>query len=223
MKIQSFALATAALFSMAVIVAGCGSAQSDWAKATSDNTVSAYQNFLAAHPKDQHATAAQTMIVQLQDDNAWGEAKHSGTAAAYQIYLQQSPEGAHAAEARDAMTAMDRAAAWTTAQGANTAASIQAFLEKYPAGPEADQAKTKLKDLTGYRVHLASEKTDAKAQQMLARLKSRLKEQASNLAITPDANGKLFSIDSPGMTEQEAKSACESIRRKHEACQVVMQ
>lgn len=223
MKIQSCGLARAALLSMALIVASCSSAQSDWAKATSDNTISAYQEFLAAHPKDQHANAAQTMILQLQDDNAWSEAKRSGTTAAYQIYLQQSPEGAHAAEARDALTAIDRAAAWKTAQDADTAAYIQAFLQKYPTGLEADQAKIKLKDLTGYRVHLASERTDAKAQQMLTRLKSRLKERASSFTITADANGRSFSIDSPGMTEQEAKSACEFIRRKHDACQVVMQ
>jgi hypothetical protein len=69
-----------------------------------------------------------------------------------------------------------------------TAAAVQAFLQKYPSGPETNQAKAKLKDLTGYRVHLANESSDAKARRKLAQLKSRLTEQASSLAITRDSN-----------------------------------
>ena len=219
MKTQSLAIAAALL--TAALIASCSSAQSDWAKAGRENTVLGYQNFLAAHPNDQHANEAQAMILQLQDDNAWAEAKHSGTSAAYQTYLQQSPQGVHAAEARDKVTAMDRAGAWKSAQGTGTGASIQAFLQKYPTGPEADQAKAKLKDLTGYRVHLASESSDTKAQRKLAQLKARHKDQFQVLIVTPDSSGKSFSIDSQGMTEQEAKSACEAVKLKHEACQVI--
>lgn len=219
MKTQSLAIIAALL--TAGLIAGCSSAQSDWAKAENDNTVLAYQNFLAAHPNDQHANEAQAMILKLQDGNAWAETKHSGTAAAYQSYLQQSPQGAHAAEARDEMTALDRAAAWKSAQGVGTVASVQAFVQKYPTGPEADQAKAKLKDLAGYRVHLASEPSDTKAQRKLAQLKARYKDQFQDLTVTPDSTGKSFSIDSKGMTEQEANSACVAVKRKHEACQVI--
>ena len=84
-------------------------------------------------------------------------------------------------------------------------------------------AKAKLKDLGGYRLHLASESSDEKAQRRVAQLKGRLKDQVQDLTVTPTANGKSFSIDSTGMTEQEAKSACEAIKRKHESCQVVKQ
>lgn len=221
MQTQSLAIAAAALITAALIVASCSSAQSDWAKAGSVNTVAAYQDFLAMHPKDQHANEAQAMILQLQDDNAWAEAKHSGSTAAYQTYLQQSPQGAHATEARDAISAMDRASAWKNAQGAPTAASFEAFLQKYPSGPEADQAKAKLKDLQGYRVHLAKESSDTKAQRKVAQLKSQFKDQFQDLIVTPDSGGKAFSIDSKGMTEQEAKAACEAVRRKHASCEVV--
>jgi hypothetical protein len=219
MKTQSLAIAAALL--TAGLVASCSSAQSDWAKAGSENTILGYQNFLAAHPNDQHANEAQAMVLQLQDDNAWVDAKHSGTTAAYQTYLQQSPQGAHAADARDKVTAMDRAAAWKGAQDAGTGTSIQAFLQKYPIGPEADQAKAKLKDLSSYRVHLASESSDNKAQRKLEQLKARHKDQFQDFIVTPDSSGKSFSIDSQGMTEQEAKSACEAVERKHEACQVI--
>jgi hypothetical protein len=221
MRTQSQAIAASALVGLVLAMAGCSSAQSDWAKASSDNTVVAYQNFLAGHPNDQHATEAKAMLLQLQDDNSWAEARHTGTIASYQLYLQQSPQGTHAGEARDAITSIDREAAWKAAQTAGTATSMQAFLQKYPTGAEAEQAKTKLKDLTGYRVSLASESSNDKAQRKLAQLTARFGDQLHELVVTPDANGRSFSVDSNGMTEQEAKNACDAVKRKHQFCQVV--
>ena len=119
------------------------------------------------------------------------------------------------------MTSMDRAAAWKTVQSDETAVAVEAFLQKYPTGPEADQAKTKLKELTGYRVRLASESSDDKAERKLTQLKARFGDQLQDLVVTPDANRKSFFIDSGGMTEQAATRACESIKRKHLTCQVV--
>jgi len=222
MKIQPPAIAAAALLSLAVAIIGCSSAMSDWAKAANENTVSSYQGFLAAHPKDQHASEAQAMILQLQDDNGWAEARDTGTDAAYQTYLQRYPQGTHSGAARDTMTSIDRATAWKTAQGeGGTAASVQAFLQKYPTGPEADQAKAKLKDLTGYGVRLARESSDVKAQRKLSQLKARFGDTLHDLVVTPDASGKSLFIDSSGMTEHEAERACDAIKHKHQACQVV--
>ena len=220
MKTRS-AIAAASLCGLALAIAGCGSSTADWNKASNENTVAAYQGFVAAHPKDPHASEAQALILQLQDDNSWAEAKRTATTAAYQTYLQQYPQGAHAGDARDAMKSMDRAAAWKTAQGAATATSVQAFLRQYPTGPEADQAKAKLKDLTGYRVRLASEPSEDRAQRKLARLQARFGEQLQGLLVTPDANGKSFSVDSAGMTEPQARTACEAVKHKHQGCQVV--
>jgi hypothetical protein len=42
-----------------------------------------------------------------------------------------------------------------------------------------------------------------------------------DLVVTPDVNDKSFSVVSGGMTEQEAKSACDGIKRKHQSCDVV--
>jgi len=222
MKTQPRAIAAAALLTLVLTIASCSSAKSDWTKAADANTVSAYQNFLAAHPKDEHASEAQAMILKVQDDNSWAEAKFTGTAAAYQSYLQQYPQGTHSGEAQDAVTSIDRAAAWKTAQGeGGTAASVQAFLQKYPTGLEAEQAKAKLKDLTRYRVRLASESSDVKAERELMQLKVRFGDALHDLVVTPDTSGKSFFIDSAGLTEQEAKSACDAIQHKHQACQVV--
>lgn len=221
MKSQSVAVTAAALLGVVLTISGCSSAQSDWTNATNANTVFAFQNFLTAHPKNEHYMEAQAKILQLQDDNGWIEAQHTGTTAAYQTYVQQFPQGSHAAAAHDAMTSMDRAAAWKAAQSYGTTVAVEAFLQKYPTGPEADQAKTKLKDLSGYRVRLASVSSDDKAERKLTQLKARFGDQLHNLVVTPDANRKSFFIDSGGMTEPGATHACESIKRKHLSCQVV--
>ena len=223
-KTHPLPTAAQALVSLTLAIASCSSAKSDWTKAGNENTVPAYQNFLAAHPKDEHASEAHAMILQLQDDNGWAEAKHTGTAAAYRTYLEQYPRGTHSGDARDTVTSIDRAAAWKAAQSeGGTAASIQAFLQKYPTGPEADQAKAKLNDLAAYRVRLASESSEDIAERKLMRLKAQFGDTLHDLVVTPDAGGKSFFIDSTGMTEQEAKSACDAIEHKHHACQVVQQ
>jgi hypothetical protein len=176
---------------------------------------------LAAHPQDQGASETEAIILGRQDDESWIEAKHTATTAAYQDYLKQYPKGIHAGDARNAMTSLGRAAAWKRAQGEGTTASIQAFLLEYPTGTEADQAKMKLEDLTDYRVRLASESSNDKAERRLLQLKARFRDQVHDLVVMPDVNDKSFSVDSDGMTEQEAKSACDGIKRKHQSCDVV--
>lgn len=223
-KPPPLAIAVPALLILGLAIVSCSSANSDWTKTANENTVSAYQNFLAARPKDEHASEAQAMILQLQDDDGWAETKYTGTAAAYRTYLEQFPQGTHSGEARDTVTSTDRAVAWKTVQGeGGTAALVEEFLRKYPTGPEADQAKANLKDLASYRVRLASESSVVKAERKLMRLKARFGDALHDLAVTPDPSGKSFFIDSPGMTEQEARSACDSIEHKHHACQVVQQ
>jgi hypothetical protein len=220
MRAQSAAVVAGWLCGAALALTGCSSASSDWNQASNTNTVAAYQAFLVSHPSDEHATEAKAMILQLQDDNRWGEAQHTGTAAAYQLYLEQSPQGSHASAAHDLMTSLDRAAAWKTAQAEGNAVGIEAYLQKYPTGPEAQQAKDRLKELTGFRVHLATENSKDKAERKLAQLKVRFAEPLRELAVTPDAGGKSFSIDSAGMSQEEAENACGAVKRKHEACQV---
>jgi hypothetical protein len=223
MRAQSVAAVAAWLCGAALALTGCSSASSDWNKASNTNTVAAYQEFLVSHPSDQHATEAKAMILQLQDDNRWGETQHTGTTAAYQLYLEQFPQGSHASAAHDVMESLNRAAAWKTAQTEGSAAGIEAFLQKYPTGPEAQQAKERLKELTGYRVHLGTENSKEKAERKLAQLKVRFAEQLRELAVTADAGGKSFSIDSAGMSEEEAENDCGAVKRKHEACQVIQQ
>jgi hypothetical protein len=221
MKSSPMGFPTSALCAIAIALASCSSASSDWKKASTENTVSAYQNFVDAHPKDEHVAEAQAMILQMQDDGRWLEAQRSATTETYQQYLQQFPKGTHVQAAQDAITAIDRAAAWKVAQNEPTAASIQAFLQKYPFGPEADQAKDKLKTLTGYMVRLARERSETSAKRKLAELKSRFEGQLHDLFIVPAANGKSFDVVSATDNEQDARDKCHALKRKHQSCEVI--
>ena len=140
MRSLSTSIGALALISQLVLVAGCHSAQSDWEKASSLNTIAAYQDFLNKHPNDERATEAKAMIRQQEDNDAWDIARHEGSVVAYQGYLEKYPQGAHAPAAKTAMIDINRAADWKTAQSGD-AAAVQAFLNKYPAGAEVDQAK----------------------------------------------------------------------------------
>jgi hypothetical protein len=220
MKNASPAMAAIGLLSISALFSGCNSAQADWTKASSDNTVLTYEAFLAAHPRDSHVSEARAMILQLKDDAGWRDAQYTETAAAYRMYLQQFPRGSHVAAAQDGVTTIERAAAWKSAQDTRTAAAVRAFLQTYFTGPEVVQAKAKLRDLTSYFAHLATESTYERALRKKDQLKSRLNDSPLQFAITP-ASGGTFSVDAINMTEQDAKNACEVFRHEREACQVV--
>ena len=211
----------APLLCSSVLLSACNSAESDWNRATAANTVAAYQSFVEAHPHDAHAADAQAKMAQLQDDSAWQQAQATATSDGYQAYLKQFPKGAHVAAATDAMSAIDRAAVWKQDQAVGTVAALQSFLQKYPTGPEADQATAKLKELTRFRVHLAIESTDAKAERKVSQLNARLKDSSLALRVTESPDGKSYSIDTADMSEQDATNACARIQTKHQSCQVV--
>lgn len=221
MKTQSPVLLIAALCVAAIGLVACHTAAGDWQKASSENTIAAYQGFVTAHPTDRHTSEAQAMILQLRDDDGWADAQRVANVAAYQSYLQKFPSGSHAAAANSAIATMDRAAAWNAAKTTGTADALQAFLQKYPTSPESDQARTQLKNLGGYRVRLASEPSAAKAERRLTKLKAHFGEEVETLVVTPDADGKKFYVDSEDLTQQAANIKCEAIKRAHQTCEVV--
>ncbi len=94
---QSIAVATTAVLGVVLATAGCNSAHSDWAKAADENTVIAYENFLSAHPRSEHAAEAQANLVRLQHDNGWHEAQQTMTNV-YQAQLRQFPQGSNATQ-----------------------------------------------------------------------------------------------------------------------------
>lgn len=214
-------LLAASLASTVFFVAGCNSAASDWSKAKAENTVAAYQSFLTAHPNDEHAAEAKSMMWSLEESDAWTGAEHANTVAAYQAYLDKFPQGSNAAAARDAITGLKRAEAWKTAQAGNVPA-LQSFLQAYPTGPEAALAKARLDQLTAYHVQLAEESTDARAQKRLARLKAQLGQEVPGLKVSaPSSNKSSFSVDSGGMSQDDATALCKTLEKHRHNCEVV--
>lgn len=207
----------------ALAVTACSSANTDWANATAQNTVSGYQAFLGKHPSDTHAEDAQARIASLQDDSAWMTAQSGNSAASYQQYLQAEPTGSHAQAARDQMAALERASAWSTAESDGSASALQAFLQKYPQGPESDQAKQKLAALhNDYRAELGSYHDERAAKHRLSQLQTRFSSVLKEVdVVAPDASNKRYRVMSGLMDRQDAASACASLKRDHQACEVV--
>jgi hypothetical protein len=214
-------LLAASLASTVFFLAGCNSAASDWSTAKAENTVAAYQTFLAAHPNDAHAADAKNMISSMEDSDVWTGAQHANTVAAYQAYLDKFPQGSNAAAARDAVTGLKRAEAWKTAQSGNVPA-LRSFLQEYPTAPEAALAKAQIDKLTAYHTQLATESTDARAQKRLARLRAQLGQEVPGLKVSAPASEKSsFSIESEGMTQDDATALCKTLEKHRHRCEVV--
>ncbi len=199
----------------------CSSAQQDWNKANTTNTVAAYQEYLSKHPTGEHSTEATDRIRSLQDEEAWSQAKQADSLDAYQDYLQKQPAGSHVKEAQDAITGLQRASDWKTAQSTGTVAALQDFLKKYPTGPEADEAKAKLNAMTGYRVQLAAAKTEKQAQRERDQLHAKYGNLLHDVVVVPANSGKSYGVTSGPMSQSEADSACAELKKAHHSCEVV--
>jgi len=210
------------LFCCTALLGACGSAKYEWSEATTINTVAAYQSFLSKYPGDVHAADAQSRIAALRDEQAWSTAQVASTAEGYRQYLTAEPNGAHAQAARDEMAALDRAAAWRTAQTNETPQSIAEFLQKYPSGPEADRARDELKLIAGYRAQLGMARSQHSADRERDELAKRFGASLKQVVVLdPDSSNRDYRITSPPMSEQDANTACASVKRAGKPCKVI--
>lgn len=207
----------------ALVLMACNPAKRDWANASTENTASAYQTFLDNYPTDEHAPEARTRIAALQDEAAWKTAQADNSPDSFRTYLQSEPNGTHAQAARDEITGFDRGNAWKTAQSDGSAAALQAFLQKYPQGPESDQARQKLAAIrSDYRAELGSFHNERAAQHKRSQLQSRFSKVLVEIdVVAPDTANKEFRVMSGLMDRQDANSACISLKRDHQPCEVV--
>jgi hypothetical protein len=205
----------------AIALWACSSAQEDWNKASTANTVPAYQEYLSKHPTGEHSAEAGDRIHSLQDDDAWSQAKQANSVEGYRDYLQKQPTGSHVTAAQDALTAAQRAADWKTSQSSGTVASVQDFLKKYSAGPEVDQARVKLATLSGYKVQLASVKTEKQAQRERKHLRAKYGNILHDVVVVPANSGKGYGLESAPMSQSQADSACGELKKAHQSCEVV--
>ena len=203
------------LICCAAALTACNSAKSEWSKATTADTIPAYQAFLSKYPNDAHVIDALARIVSLQDARAWSTALVASTTAGYQQYLTSEPNGAHAQAARNEISARERAAVWNRAQTDGTLKSLTDFLQRYSTGPEADQAREKLKILTAYRAELGTARSQRAADRERKALAKRFSHDLQNvIVLTPNTNSSEYRITSAPMSEQEADAKCASLKRR---------
>ncbi len=207
----------------AILLAACGgAAKYEWSQANSINTVAAYQTFLSKYPNDVHAADAKGRIARLQDEQAWLTAQAAPTVESYQQYLTAEPNGEHVQAARDEIASRERSSAWHTAQTNETAQSMQEFMQKYPTGPEADRAREKLKVLAGYRTELGRAHSQRDADRERDVLAKRFAGNFREVVVLqPIANNRDYRIASPPMSEQDANTACASVKRAGRSCKVI--
>lgn len=210
-----------AIFFFAVVpLVACSSAQSDWQRSSVTDTVTAYQSFLKKHPNTTESVVARNRIHALQDEQAWARAQQSDTVAALQNYLQEQPAGMHVAEAKDLLAASERSSLWAAAVAADTPQALEGFLQKYPQGPHTRQARAKLAQLTGYRVQLASYRSQRQAERTRERLQGKYGDVLGSVVVVSDAGGNVLVRSAP-MGESEANNACARLRKARLSCEVI--
>lgn len=202
-------------------LAACSSAQSDWQQTNASDTVSAYQEFLQKHPNTPQSVEARNRIHALLDEEAWTRARQVNTVQSYQNYLQEQPSGIHAAEAKDNIASNERSVAWLAASSTDTPESFEAFLQKYPQGPEADKAKARLAQLTGFRVQLATFRSERQAQKTRDKLQGKYGDVLGSVEIVTGAGANQHVLQSAAMGQGEANNACAKLKRDHLTCEVI--
>jgi len=202
-------------------LAGCSSAQSDWQQANAGNTVSAYQAFLQKYPNTPQAAQARSRINALLDEQAWARAQRTNTVQAYQSYIQDEPSGIHLEEAKANIAANERSTAWLAASATDTPEALRSFLQKYPQGSEADKAKARLAQMTGFKVRLATFRSERQAQKIRDRLQGKYGDVLGSVSIVDDANANRHVLQSASMGQGEANSACAKLKKDHLECEVI--
>lgn len=157
----------------------------------------------------------------MRDEQAWARAQQVNTIQSYQNYIQGDPAGIHVAEANDHIASSERSIAWTAASMTDTTDTLEAFLQRYPQGPEADQAKARLAQLTGYRVQLATVRSEKQAEKARDRLQGKYGDVLGSVDIVPGSAEDVLVLRSASMGQGEANNACAKLKRDHLPCEVI--
>lgn len=208
-------------FLAVVLLVACSSMQSDWEQARASDSVAAYRAFLGKYPNTAQSVEARDRIHALEDEQAWAQARQANTDEAFETYLQQQPAGLHVAEAKSLIGASERSVAWIVASSAGTTEALESFLEKYPQGPQAKQARADLAQISGYRVQLASFRSERQAEKIRDLLQGKYGDVLGSVEILPSATANLLVVRSAPMGPDEANNACAKLKKAHQTCEVI--
>jgi len=82
------------------IAAACSGQESGWERARREDSLAAYEAYLASYPSGPHAGEARAALDGLRDAEAWSRAERLATPEAWQRYLGEFPDGRNTAKAR---------------------------------------------------------------------------------------------------------------------------
>jgi len=124
-----------------VVVAGCDRQPQAWEKASSENTVAAYDAYLEDYPDGEHAAEARARRDSLAEAEAWQQAEEADSAEAYEAYLADHADGDHAAQARERVAEVRAEGDWAEARSSNSAEAYAAYARNHPDDPRAAEAR----------------------------------------------------------------------------------
>lgn len=131
------------------LVAGCDRQPQAWDKASSENTVAAYDAYLEDYPDGEHAAEARARRDGLAEAEAWQQAEEADSLEAYEAYLADHMDGDHAAQARDRVAEARAGEDWAEARRSNSAEAYAAYARNHPDDPRAAEARLLGKMLGG--------------------------------------------------------------------------
>ena len=122
---------------IAILSLSCSPERGDWKKAKSQNSIEAYEEYLAKYPEGKHAAEAREKITDLH----YQQAESASTIEAYEEYLAKYPAEKYASTVRERITQLHCEQAYEQAESVNTIEAYEEFLKRYPNGPFGFDAK----------------------------------------------------------------------------------
>jgi len=197
-----------ALILTGLILSACGNPEKAWQLAARDDSPTAYLEFLAKYPDDEKADQARARIEALKAIRA------------------------------DRILTMQRDADWQVVLDTRSDVIVTAFLERYPEAPQAEEARELLAALQvdqveeppperdgNFRLQLAVFRTPASAESEVRRLTALFPDTfLGPIHIeTPQehGSGKLFRLLSVPMTGEEARKACDRLKKRRQECMII--
>lgn len=128
-------------------LAGCDRSERDWERASTTNTVAAYEEYLHRHPESKFSNEAMSRLEELSRPADWRKAQAANTIPAYEEFLRKHPQGEYADQARSALNELHLPRDWETARYLNTIEAYEEFLERHPKSEHSEEVLRLLKPL----------------------------------------------------------------------------
>lgn len=141
----------------------CDRQGAHWEEAQQEDTVAAYESYLASYPDGANADQARNRIDTLRAEQAWAQAQQRDTLEAHREFLQSHSDAAGADEARARLQTLEREAAWQNLAVSVDIDALQSFADEHAGSPEADSARARISEAEA-QAEAAAERREREAQ-----------------------------------------------------------